>query len=188
MKLARALLLFAPLVCACRQDMHDAPRYDTYEPSSFFSDKRSARPHVEGTIARGQLELDPHLYQGKTDGKPAETFPFDVTRAVLERGRERYDIYCAPCHSQVGDGYGMIVQRGMRQPPSFHVERLQKAPPGYYFDVITNGFGAMYDYSDRIEAKDRWAIVAYIRALQKSRNATLADVPETEREKLAKNP
>ena len=179
-------VIFACLImtAGCRQDMHDQPRFKTYRPSSFFADGRSARPLVEGTVARGNLQADEHLYQGKENGGPATNFPFPITEQVLLHGQERFNIYCSPCHSQLGDGQGMIVQRGLKQPPSFHIERLREAPVGYFFTVISNGFGVMYDYSDRIAPRDRWAIIAYIRALQLSQNATLADVPAEERQKL----
>ncbi|MDW8167442.1 MAG: cytochrome c [Acidobacteriota bacterium] len=128
--------------------------------------------------------MDEHLYTGKVRGQLAETFPFPITRSILERGRERYDIFCAPCHGRDGYGEGMIVQRGFRQPSSFHTDRLRQAPVGYFFDVITNGFGTMYSYASRIPPEDRWAIVAYIRALQLSQNARLQDVPPAERRRL----
>jgi mono/diheme cytochrome c family protein len=175
-------------LAACRQDMHDQPKERTFRSTSFYKDHRSERPQVAGTVARGELDLDDHFYRGKVDGKPAETFPMPITAAILARGRERYEIYCTPCHGKVGDGDGMIVARGMRRPPSYHIERLQNSPPGYFFDVITNGFGAMYDYSDRIKPADRWAIIAYVRALQQSQNAKIEDVPEPERERLVKSP
>lgn len=171
-------------VTACRQDMHDQPRYEPLEKAAFFADQRASRPAVEGTVARGQLHLDEHLHTGKINGEPATTFPMPVTKAVLLRGQERFNIFCAPCHSRVGDGKGMIVQRGFRQPQSFHIQRLREAPPGYFFDVITNGFGAMYSYASRVPVEDRWAIVAYIRALQLSQNATLEDVPAEQRRRL----
>lgn len=183
----RALPVLAALLAGCRQDMHDQPKVEPYEASTFFADGRAVRPSVPGTVARGRLEEDEHLHRGTAGGKPAETFPFEVTREVLARGRRSYDVYCSPCHDRTGEGNGTIVQRGMRRPPSFHVERLRAAPPGYYFDVITNGFGAMYDYSDRIVAEDRWAIAAWVRVLQRSRNATLADVPPAERERLTRS-
>ena len=164
--------------------MHDQPKLEPDEGSSFFADGRASRPLVPGTVARGRLEEDEHLFRGQIAGRPAETFPFEVTRAVIERGRERYGIFCTPCHDATGDGQGMIVERGMRPPPSLHIERLRTAQPGYFLDVITNGFGAMYDYSDRIPASDRWAITAYVRALQRSQNATIADVPPDERASL----
>jgi len=169
---------------ACRQDMHDQPRYEPLEKSAFFEDGRSARPFVEGTVARGQLRLDDHFYTGKVNGELVTTLPFAATQEVLARGQERYNIFCSPCHDRVGNGTGMIVQRGFRQPPSFHIDRLRQAPAGHFFDVMTNGFGTMYSYADRIAPKDRWAIVAYIRALQLSQNATLEDVPAAERSKL----
>ena len=177
-----ALILSAVLLGACRQDMHDQPKYEPYEASDFFADGRSVRPQVTGTVARGELRLDPHLYEGRVDGELAETFPFEVTAEVMERGRERYAIFCAPCHGPSGYGDGMIVQRGLRAPASFHIDRLRESPPGYFFDVMTNGFGIMYDYSNRVEPRDRWAITAFIRALQLSQNAELADAaPEARR-------
>ncbi len=171
-------------ITSCRQDMHDQPRYDPLEASSLFRDGRASRPLVEGTIARGQLRLDDHLYRGKAGGEDATTFPFEVTREVLERGRERYQIFCAPCHDRTGNGRGMVVQRGFRQPTSYHIERLRDAPPGYFFDVMTNGYGVMYSYASRVSPEDRWAIAAWIRVLQLSQNATLEDVPAPERAAL----
>jgi len=172
------LVLFAVLLFAgCRQDMHDQPRFKPLAKSDFYSDLRSARPPVEGTVARGQLHEDTYFYTGKVGTNPGDYMPFPVTEAVLARGRERFNIYCSPCHSRLGDGNGMIVQRGFRTPPSYHTERLRKAPLGYFFDVMTNGFGAMPEYASQIPPRDRWAIVTYIRALQLSQNATAADVP-----------
>ena len=165
-------------LAGCRQDMHDQPRFKPLAESDFYSDLRSARPPVEGTVARGQLREDSYLYTGKMGNNPGDYMPFPVTTEVLARGQQRYDIYCAPCHSRVGDGNGVIPSRGFpRKPPSYHIERLRKAPLGYFFDVITNGFGSMPDYSSQIEPRDRWAIVAYVRALQLSQDATAADVP-----------
>ncbi len=164
--------------------MHVQPRYDTYEPSTFFDDGRSARPLVPGTVARGHLRIDEHMYAGKVNGQWAETLPFPVTREVLQRGQQRYNIYCTPCHDYAGTGHGMIVQRGFREPPSYHIDRLRKAPMGHFFDVITNGYGAMASYAARVAPEDRWAIAAYIRALQLSQNAKLDDVPQEERQKL----
>lgn len=184
MKRAAFLLLFALLSGSCRQEMYDQAKKQTFERTSFFADGRASRPSVPGTVARGQLRLDEHLHTGRIGGELAATFPFPVDRALLERGRERYGIFCSPCHDSLGSGQGMIVQRGMKQPASFHEQRLREAPPGYFFDVITNGFGAMYDYADRIPARDRWAITAYVRALQLSQTATLDDVPEPERARL----
>jgi len=168
------VLLFA----ACRQDMHDQPRFKPLAKSDFYADLRSARTAVEGTVARGQLHEDTYFYTGKIGSNPGDYMPFAVTEAVLARGRERFNIYCSPCHSQLGDGNGMIVQRGFRAPPSYHTERLRKAPLGYFFDVMTNGFGAMPEYASQIPPRDRWAIVSYIRALQLSQNAGVADVPQ----------
>lgn len=141
---------------------------------------------VEGTVPRGHLNDDDILYTGlAADGAPATEFPFAITRTELDRGQSRYNVFCAPCHSQTGDGRGMVVQRGYRQPPSFHIDRLRDVPPGYMFDVITNGFGVMPDYRAQITAEDRWAIVAYVKALQLSQHATEADVPASERGKLS---
>lgn len=166
------------LLSGCRLDMHVQPRENPLARSDFYADQRSARPLVEGTVARGDLEADTYFYTGKVGNNPGDAMPFPVTREVLERGRERYDIYCAPCHSRLGDGNGIVPSRGFsRKPPSYHIPRLQKAPVGYFFDVITNGFGIMPDYASQIPVRDRWDIVAYVRALQLSQNATMADVP-----------
>ena len=167
-----------------RQEMYNQSRFEPLEKNTFFADQRASRPWIKGTVARGQLRTDAHLYTGMVNGKPAETFPFPITRKVIQRGRERYNIYCTPCHGYRGDGRGMVVRRGMKQPPSYHIERLQNEAPGYFFDVMTNGFGAMYSYASRIKPRDRWAIAAYIRALQLSQNATLEDVPADVRERL----
>ena len=174
--LVAALLLLA----GCRQDMHDQPRFKPLAKSDFYTDLRSSRPLVEGTVARGQLRENTYLYTGMlgNSATPGDYMPFPVTRDVLVRGRERFNIYCAPCHSRVGDGNGMVPSRGFaKMPPSFHIVRLQKAPLGYFFDVITHGFGIMPDYSTQIEPQDRWAIVAYIRALQLSQNAAANEIP-----------
>jgi mono/diheme cytochrome c family protein len=165
----------------CRQDMHDQPKYVPLRQSTFFGDERSARPLVAGTVARGQLHTDALLYTGKVSGKDSDVFPFAVDASVMARGHERFDIYCSPCHGRTGQGDGMVVRRGFRRPPSFHQDRLRDAPPGHIFDVITNGFGAMPDYAAQIRATDRWAIIAYVRALQLSEHATLADVPADRR-------
>jgi mono/diheme cytochrome c family protein len=190
--IVRAALLaaasIASLASGCRQDMQVQPRYNPYDAAAFFDNGRSARLPVPGTIARGQLHLDELLYTGKVDGKDAEVFPFPITRADLERGRERYNIYCSPCHDVTGSGNGMIVLRGFPQPPSFHIERLRQAAPGHFFDVMTNGLGVMYSYSTRVSPEDRWRIAAYIRALQLSRQASVADVPAAEQKKLQMEP
>jgi mono/diheme cytochrome c family protein len=161
--------------------MHDQPKYIPLRQSTFFSDNRSARPLVPGTVARGQLRDDTLLYTGKVNGVDAEVFPFPIDDAVMARGRERFDIYCSPCHGRTGQGNGMIVRRGYRPPPTYHQDRLRSAPVGHFFDVMTNGFGAMPDYVAQVKVEDRWAIAAYIRALQLSEHATVADVPPGER-------
>lgn len=168
----------------CRQDMHDAPRYDPLEASAVFPKGASARPLVEGTVARGELRADELLYTGKVGGQASADFPFAITRADLDRGEERFNIYCSPCHAKSGEGTGMVVQRGYRQPPSLHIDRLRQAPAGYYFDVISNGFGVMPDYRSQVVTEDRWRIAAYIRALQASHQGTTADVPPAELERL----
>jgi mono/diheme cytochrome c family protein len=172
------LLSTVALFSACRLDMQVQPKQNPLSRSDFFSDQRSERPPVEGTVARGQLREDTYFYTGRAGSSPGDYMPFPVTKEVLERGRERYNIYCAPCHSRTGDGNGFIPSRGFsRKPPSYHIERLQKAPLGYFYDVMTNGFGIMPDYASQIIPADRWKVVAYIRALQLSQNATKADVP-----------
>jgi hypothetical protein len=166
------------LTTSCRNDMQVQPRQNPLSHSDFYTDQRSARPLVEGTIARGQLHEDAYFYTGKIGNNPGDIMPFPVTKEVLAHGRERFNIFCAPCHSRLGDGNGFVPSRGFaRKPPSFHIQRLQKAPVGYFFDVITEGFGTMPDYASQIPPQDRWDIVAYIRALQLSQNATMADVP-----------
>ncbi len=176
--------LCAVFITGCRLDMHVQPKYKPFEPSSFFDDGRSARPVVPGSVARGHLRIDEHLYTGKVNGILVNTFPFPITRQDLERGRERYNIYCTPCHDGVGEGRGMIVRRGFPPPPSYHMDRLREAPVGHFFDVITHGYGAMYSYAGRVSPEDRWKIVAYIRALQLSQRARLDDVPEKVRPQL----
>jgi len=173
-----ALALASVTAAGCRQDMHDAPRYDPLEASDLFLNGSSARPLVEGTVARGQLHADTLLYTGKgPDGQPAAMFPFPITSADLDRGQQRFNVYCAPCHDRTGAGNGMVVQRGYRQAQSLHIDRLRAAPAGYIYDVITNGFGVMPDYRAQIPVEDRWRIIAYVRALQLSHQATTADVP-----------
>jgi mono/diheme cytochrome c family protein len=183
---SRLLLIVASCAClaACRQDMHDAPRYEPLEASTFFADGRGSRTLVANTVARGMLREDEHLYQGKIDGQLTDSFPMPVTTEVMARGQERFNVFCAPCHGRTGQGNGMIVQRGFRAPPSFHDERLRTAPVGYFYDVQTNGFGAMSDYAAQVPVADRWAIAAYIRALQFSQRATVGDVPPERRAEL----
>jgi mono/diheme cytochrome c family protein len=170
---------------ACRQDMHDAPRYEPLEASSFFTDGQSARMPVANTVSRGTLaETDELLYTGKINGIAANLFPMPVTAEILARGQDRYNVFCSPCHGRTGKGDGMVVQRGMRQPPSLMEDRLRSAAAGYFFDVMTHGFGAMQDYAAQISVADRWAIVAYERALQFSQHATVGDVPDDRRADL----
>jgi hypothetical protein len=179
------LILFC-LCCVegCRLDMHIDPRYDPLSPSSFFPDGRSSRPMVPGTVARGYLRVDELLYTGRIDGKLANVFPFPITRKDLERGQERFNIYCTPCHDYTGNGTGMVVRRGFPAPPSYHIPRLMNAPVGHFFDVMTNGYGTMFSYAYRVSVRDRWRIAAYIRVLQFSENANLNEVPPQERLKL----
>jgi mono/diheme cytochrome c family protein len=180
--LATTILLLA----GCREDMQLQPYYRPLRESDFYADRRSERPIIAGTVARGHLNADTYFYTGKVGNNDGDYLPFPATADVMARGQQRFNIYCAPCHSELGDGNGMIVQRGYKRPPSYHSERLRKAPIGYFFDVMTNGFGAMPDYASQIPPKDRWAIAAYIRALQLSQNATPADVsPGTQ---IADNP
>jgi mono/diheme cytochrome c family protein len=170
----------------CRQDMHDQPKYIPLRPSSFFADGRSARPLPEGTVARGHLNEDTAYYTGKgPDGKLVTEFPVPVTRDMILRGQQRFNVYCTPCHSRLGDGNGLVVQRGYRHPPSYHIDRLRQAPVGHFFDVMTNGFGAMPDYAAQVPTADRWAIASYIRALQYSQQASINDVPADARGQLA---
>lgn len=174
------LLLCISVLAGCAQTLRDQPKTDPFQESNLFEDSASARMPVADTVARGQLHLDEHLYNGRVDGRFAQTFPFTVTMDVLERGQERYNIYCTPCHGQVGNGDGIVVEYGMRQPTSFHDPELLDEPPGYYFDLISLGTRVMPAYGSRIQVEDRWAIVAYIRALQLSQNADLSTVPEDE--------
>jgi mono/diheme cytochrome c family protein len=214
------LVLAALAFTSCRQDMHDQPKYRPLRPVDqigSINDGRSARPLVEGTVARGELRDDVEFYTGKVAGfgqtatatpnaSASQTaaqsasgvtpglqgfvaeFPMPITAADLDRGQERFNIYCSVCHGPLGDGGGMIPKRGFRKPPSYHDERLRNAPVGYFFDVITNGFGNMPDYAAQVEPSDRWRIIAYIRALQLSQRATVADVPVDKRGELNKKP
>ena len=174
------------LLVGCREDMQNQPYYRPLRENTFYADKRSARPIIAGTVARGHLDADTYFYTGKVGENDGDYMPFPVTPEVMARGQQRFNIYCSPCHSEVGDGNGMIVQRGFKRPPSYHIERLRKAPIGYFFDVMTNGFGAMPDYSQQVRPEDRWAIAAYIRALQLSQHATESDVAQGEQ--IAKEP
>jgi mono/diheme cytochrome c family protein len=184
-----ALCAGALSLAGCRQDMHDQPRYKPLAKSAFFGDERSARPLVADTVARGHLKDDPLLYTGKLGTDFADAFPFPVDAKLLARGQERFQIYCTPCHGQLGRGDGMVWRRGLKnKPPSFHEDRLRQKPAGYFFDVISNGFGAMQDYAAQVTVEDRWKIVAYIRALQLSQNARVEDVPEDKRAPLSAPP
>ncbi len=168
----------ATLVLAgCRQDMQDQPKFFPQRGTDFYADGRSVRPQVENTVARGQLRENAYFYTGLVNGKEGEGMPFPATLEVLERGQERYNVYCTPCHSRVGNGVGMIVQRGYMKAGNFNTVRLETAPLGHFFHVISNGYGAMPDYAAQLVPADRWAIVAYIKALQLSQKATQADVP-----------
>jgi len=182
------LLFVLAALAGCRLDMHIQPKYLPDRPTDFFHDGRSERPPVPGTVARGHLRLDELLYTGKENGVESNRFPFPITRADLERGREQYNIFCTPCHDYTGYGKGMIVQRGFPHPPSYHIERLRNAPVGHFFDVISNGFGAMYSYGSRIDPADRWRIAAYIRALELSQNAKVQEVPANERQSIGAAP
>lgn len=180
-----AALILALGVTGCRRDMFKQPAEKPLERNAFFRDNQMAsRPLPPHTVARGHLDADEAFFTGKMDGKLVTTFPFPITREVLLRGQERFDIYCAPCHGRTGDGHGMIPQRGFPQPPSYHIPRLREAPVGHFFDVITHGYGVMYPYAERVEPHDRWAIAAYIRALQLSQDAKLSDAPADEQAKL----
>lgn len=169
---------------ACRKDMFDNARIKPLERSASAPNYSSARPIPAHTVARGQLDEDELFFTGKIGTNLATVFPMPATAALLERGRDRFNIYCSVCHGRTGEANGMIAQRGFPAPPSLHIERLRQAPPGHFFDVITRGYGAMFSYAGRVEPKDRWAIAAYIRALQLSRDARLEDVPEHDRAAL----
>jgi mono/diheme cytochrome c family protein len=183
-----AFFAAALALAGCRSDMQNQPKYNPLRSSVFWADGRSARDPVEGTVSRTGLREDPGFYTGKVNGKEVTTFPLPVTPELLARGQERFEIYCTPCHSRVGDGNGMIVQRGLKHPPSYHEQRLKDAPIGHFVDVMTNGFGAMLSYSQQITPEDRWAVAAYIRALQLSQSATVNDVPAEMRGKIAEAP
>ena len=181
--LGTALGVFALGGCAdaLRQDMATQPKNRPLSPSDFFADGRSARPLVENTVARGAIDTDALNVSKDFAGFPPAV---KVDERLLRRGEDRYKIFCTPCHGLQGNGDGMIAMRGMRRPPSYHIDRLRQAPNGYFYDVITNGFGAMYSYSERIPPADRWAIIAYVRALQLSRNIRAADLPPELRQRL----
>jgi mono/diheme cytochrome c family protein len=179
-----ALAALALALPGCRQDMHNQAKYRAFSHNPFFDDQRASRPLVAGVVPRGHLDEDEVFFTGVSGGAPVAANPLGTSRAVLLHGQERFNIYCTPCHDRTGSGEGMIVQRGYKQPPSFHDPRLRAVPDGYFFQVMTNGFATMPSYAAQVPPRDRWAIVAYIRALQLSQNATLADVPEGERAAL----
>jgi hypothetical protein len=187
-KLPHMAMLLPSLMIAvgCRQDMHNQPKYKPLAASQFFDDGRSARPMLEGTVARGHMRLDPVRFTGKVGGLDVTEFPFPITRADIGRGQERFNIYCSPCHGRTGDGQGMIVKRGFRAAANYHTEKLRNAPVGHFFDVVTNGFGAMPSYASRVPVDDRWRIIAYIRALQYSEAASINDVPSDLRDAMDK--
>ncbi len=176
--------LAAVLLSGCRQDMQDQPRYKPLQRSNFFQDGRSARPILGGTIARGHLQRNPAFFLGAVNGQFVAAPPLPVDAALLARGRDRYGIYCSPCHSPAGDGRGMVALRGFRYPPSFHSDRLRGVPDGYIYAVIANGYGAMSNYAYQLEPRDRWAVTEYVRVLQFSRNAQAADLDENDRQAL----
>jgi hypothetical protein len=177
--------LLSLFVYGCHLDMDDQPKYKPLSSSNFFDNGQSSRPVIEGTVPRGDAHYaDEFLYTGKKNGNFADAFPYPVTRQVLDRGKDRFTTFCTPCHGQLGDGRGMIVQRGFPQPPSFHSDSVRAQPAGFYFDVITHGFGRMYSYAPSVPVHDRWAIVAYIRALQLSRRIPVSEVPDSIRARL----
>ena len=183
-----ATALAAFLLAGCRQDMHDTPRYEAFEASSTFPDNRASRTAPAGTVARGWLRDDEALYTGKINGETVDQFPFAIGREDVVRGQQRFNIYCTPCHGRLGDGQGMVVQRGLRQAASYHQDRLRQEKVGYFYDVISNGFGAMQGYAEQIPVRDRWLIVAYVRTLQHSQHAPVADVPADRRAELDASP
>ena len=180
---ALAASLFFLCGCSLKQDMALQPKNRPLSPSDFFTDGRSARPLVENTVARGSV-LEDELMMSKD----SNAFPLPLSLELLERGENRYKVFCSPCHGLQGDGNGMVAMRGMKHPPSYHQDRLRQVPNGYIFDVITNGFGAMFGYSAQVPPRDRWAIVAYVRALQLSRNAKISELPPDVHEKVLHPP
>lgn len=198
-RLSGAMLVLLAAASGCQQRMNDQPRYEPLESSDFFRDGLASRPQVEGAVARGELRLDTGFYTGKAGEEAVTVFPLEkvaeemnvvaddraaTRKAVLQRGRERFDIFCSNCHGRTGNGDGTVVELGFRRPPSYHIDRLRAAPVGHLYDVVTQGFGAMPSYAALVRPEDRWAIVAYVRALQLSQNATLDEVPEDERVRL----
>ena len=183
-RLVLALVPVLAFAAGCRQDMHDTPRYEAYEASTIFADNRASRIPPAGTVARGWERDDEALYTGKIAGQAVDECPFAIGRDELLRGQQRFNIYCTPCHGRLGDGNGMVVSRGLRQAASYHQDRLREEKLGYFYDVITNGFGAMQGYAEQIPVRDRWLIVAYVRTLQMSQHASVNDVPAEHRGEL----
>lgn len=185
--LARLGLLLALVFttgCELRQAMYDQEKYEPLEASTFFADGQSYRPQISETVARGQLRLNSHYYEGKVNGELSYDLPVPVTEELLNRGKERFGIYCTPCHGHTGYGDGIIVKRGLKAPSSFHEQRLREIPISYFFDVITNGYGIMYSYASRVPTADRWAISAYIRTLQLSQNIDYDQLPDEDQSQL----
>jgi len=182
--IAAQVILLVVALCGCRQEMYDQPKYKPLGESRFFADRRASRALPEGTVPRGWLRSDQKLYEGKEGHDLTATLPVPLTPELLAHGRERFNIYCSPCHDRTGGGHGMVVRRGYQPPPSFHIDRLREAPVGHFFDVMTNGLGAMPDYASQVPVSDRWAIAAYVKALQLSQHAPLSDVPGDRREEL----
>lgn len=178
------VLACAMVLTGCPQQMAETGREKPLDRTTFFEDRRVARPLVPGTVARGQLRADAALYTGKAGEGLVAQLPVPLTKALLERGRERFEIFCTPCHGRLGTGEGAVAKRGMRPPPSYHIQRLREAPLGHFFDVMTNGFGVMPDYAVQVPPADRWAIAAYIRALQVSQGIPVAELTAEERERL----
>ena len=183
-RLSMAVSLFFNVGCELRQAMYDQEKYEPLEASTFFEDGQSYRQQVPETVARGQLRLNTHYYEGKVNGELSYDLPVPVTEDLLNRGKERYGIYCTPCHGHTGQGNGVIVKRGLKAPSSLHEQRLREMPIAYYFDVITNGYGVMYSYASRVPTADRWAISAYIRTLQLSQNIQFDQLPEEDQGQL----
>lgn len=181
-------VLAGVMIAGCQQRMGVQPYYQPLEENPIFDDQRASRPLEPGTVSRGDLREDDALFTGMVNGELVDEFPMTITEEVIARGQNRFNIYCAPCHSKIGDGNGMIVQRGVARPPSFMEDRLTTAPVGHFYDVITNGYGRMYSYEQQLPVRDRWAIVSYIRVLQAAGTATIDDVPEALRATLPEVP
>ena len=179
-----AVIVSAGSGCELRKKMYDQEKFEPLEKTEFFGDHRSARDLIDGTVAQGQERANDHLYKGTIDGKPAETYPFEITPEILARGQERFNIYCSVCHGRTGHADGMVVRRGYNKPVSYHDPRLLASPPGYIYSILIGGKGVMASYADQVKVSDRWAIVAYIKTLQLSQNAVAAELPDADRKKL----